>query len=159
MTANTKMNQQLFTELAHIYGANFDKWPVQMQPAAKAFASTNESALRDVIASSSALDDWLDLAKTPVGDTQLLQSRIMATAARAPQYKGAANDQTLNRFKANWKAIAATFVASLGIGFTSGQFANAQAEYLVADSLASISLEDNADGVDWSYNLDINGGD
>lgn len=131
-------------ELIRSYGANPKRWPQAERQAGKAWLDDNPLDAQKLLKEASALDQALNSLSEPVGDTTLLQARILKAARNTAQdgasHAVAANDVTPSVFSA-WKAVAATLVLTTGMGFGIGQLAAADTSYASAEALLSISMQ------------------
>jgi|GEM_PF-5024185 len=148
------MDEKTFTALAGTYGANLDRWPEACQHEARAFCAARTETANRILQDERTLDALLDQATKPVRADTLLRARILkhATSEARSDFSIAANAQPARTLP--WKAVAATFVLTTGLGFGAGQLAAAQPGYSEAETLLALSMNGQYSEADL---LDING--
>ena len=139
-----RISELRILELIQSYGANLKRWPQAERQAGKAWLDDNPALAQKLLKEASALDQALNTLSQPVGDTTLLQARILKasknTAQDGASHAVTANDAVPSVFSA-WKAVAATLVLATGMGFGIGQLAAADTSYASAEALLSISMQ------------------
>lgn len=140
----SELNKSRVQDLVLSYGANPKRWPQADQQAGAAWLEDNPALAQKILAEAHMLDQVLDTAHIPAGDTALLQARILRAAQNTVQdgvTNGlAANDIASSQFSA-WKTAAAVLVLTTGMGFGIGQVAAADTSYESAEALLSVSMQ------------------
>jgi len=139
----SKLNTSRVRELICSYGANPMRWPETERQAGRAWLEGNPAVAQKLLAGALVLDQALDTAHAPTGDTVLLQARILRVAKNTVQdntgHQLAANDTTPTVLS-TWKTAAAVLVLTAGMGFGIGQAA-ADTSYASAEALLSMSMQ------------------
>ncbi len=108
------MTMQEFTRLIEIYGANPDRWPLDICIDAQKFMETHPKESRKLIEQESKLDKILDEAHIQA-DVELLQRRILKQVDAFPQ------EQPIIKKSPGWMAVAAMLVTAFTVGVIGGR--------------------------------------
>ena len=146
------MDEKTFAALAGTYGGNLDRWPHSCQDEARAFCAARTETATRILRNERAFDALLDSAAKPACADTLLRARILkhATSEARSDRTMTANDTTSTRPARSlpWKAVAATFVLTTGLGFGAGQLAAAKPDYGEAEALLALSMNGQYNEVD-----------
>lgn len=161
------MKHEHYRELVNTYGVHPARWPEDMRVDALAYAYKHPEQAAKTNAGDTILDKVLDRAALPDTSTDLLMARILKKAQETPQetlqqqglqIETPANDHP-TRFLADdierpsalrWKALAATLLITMGIGFGLGQTLSEDPDYLAAETLLAFNNDTDNASFDWA---------